>query len=72
MAGLVSGRPPPLPSAGAHRPGNHPWGGSAGSLPVEEPTGVSLLVAAAQCLGLPGRLSYYWEREILPEVMLEA
>lgn len=33
---------------------------------------VSLLVAVAQFLGLPGRLSYCCEREILPEVMLEA
>ena len=64
--------PPPLPSAGAHRPGNHPWGGSAGSLPVEGAHSCLAARGVAQFLGLPGRLSYCCEREILPEVMLEA
>ena len=51
VAGLVSRRPPPLPSAGAHRPGNHPWGGSAGSLPVE---------GAHRCLAARGCRSVSW------------
>jgi hypothetical protein len=72
VAGLVSGRPLPSPrlvptgrvtTLRRARQEASRW---------REPTAVSLLVAVAQFLGLPGRLSYCCEREILPEVMLEA
>ena len=71
-AGLQA--PTSLPLGWCPQAGYPPLGRKARqeASPWREPTGVSLLVAVAQFLGLPGHPSYCCEREILPEVMLEA
>jgi hypothetical protein len=72
VAGLVSGRPLPSPRLVPTGRVTTLGEGSAGSLPVEGAHSCLAARGVAQFLGLPGRLSYCCEREILPEVMLEA